>query len=323
MNMKIKVVDHLNLDQLEAGKVYKFWLNMVSDSFDQPTSIPVFYAKGVEKGPTLGITSSLHGNEINGIPVIQKLFKKLDIDRLKGNILAVPVVNIPSFFRKKRRFPDNVDLNHIMPGKAKGNVSQVYAYHFFEKVIRNMDYLIDLHTASFGRINSYYVRADMSSSITAKMALVQNAQIILNNPASDGTLRGAAQAIGIPTITPELGNPNIFQPEIINHALTGLYNTLTTLGLYEAEIRSANHKTVICRGSKWIYTTQGGLLQVHPKVTQMVKKGELIAHQEDIFGERLQDYHAPKDGVIIGKSVSPVNTSGGRILHLGFVDSIY
>jgi predicted deacylase len=321
--MKVKQVDQLKLDRLEKGKVYRFWLNMVSDSFAQPTSIPVFYAKGVENGPTLGITSSLHGNEINGVPVIQRLFRKLEIDRLKGNILAIPVVNIPSFFRKRRRFPDNVDLNHIMPGKAKGNVSQVYAYHFFEKVIRKMDYLIDLHTASFGRINSYYVRADMSSSITAKMALVQNAQIILNNPASDGTLRGAAQAIGIPTITPELGNPNIFQPEIIDQALTGMYNTLTTLGLYEAEIRSANHKTVICRGSKWIYTTHGGLLQVRPKVTQMVKEGELIAHQEDVFGDLLQTYHAPKDGIVIGKSVSPVNTSGGRILHLGFVDSIY
>ena len=60
-------------------------------------------------------------------------------------------------------------------------------------------------------------------------------------------------------------------------------------------------------------------MRVLPEVTAIVKKGDLIATQEDIFGDIIETYHSPTNGVIIGKSVSPVNASGGRILHLGLL----
>ncbi|MEL6941349.1 MAG: peptidase M14, partial [Bacteroidota bacterium] len=62
-----------------------------------------------------------------------------------------------------------------------------------------------------------------------------------------------------------------------------------------------------------------GLLTVHPKVSEMVKKGQVIATLRNIFGDLIKEYHAPEDGIVIGKSVSPVNQTGGRILHLGVV----
>ena len=123
--------------------------------------------------------------------MIQRLFREIDVNELRGTIIGVPVVNVPSFMRKKRRFNDGVDLNHIMPGKKNGNVSQIYAYRFIERLVKHFDYLIDLHTASFGRVNSYYVRADMEQEATKELALLQNADIIVHNPPSDGTLRGA------------------------------------------------------------------------------------------------------------------------------------
>ncbi|MEZ4847732.1 MAG: hypothetical protein R3B93_03715 [Bacteroidia bacterium] len=51
----------------------------------------------------------------------------------------------------------------------------------------------------------------------------------------------------------------------------------------------------------------------------MVKQGELIASLRDVFGKMIKEYFAPEDGIVIGKSVSPVNQSGGRILHLGIL----
>ena len=50
---------------------------------------------------------------------------------------------------------------------------------------------------------------------------------------------------------------------------------------------------------------------------QYNEQGELIATQTDIFGDKILDYHTPEKGIIIGKSVSPVNQTGGRVLHLG------
>ena len=48
------------------------------------------------------------------------IFKEIEINDLEGTIVGVPVVNVPSLLRKKRRFIDGKDLNHIMPGKENG-----------------------------------------------------------------------------------------------------------------------------------------------------------------------------------------------------------
>jgi hypothetical protein len=66
--------------------------------------------------------------------------------------------------------------------------SKVFAHHMLEKIINCFNYHIDLHTASFGRVNSYYVRADMNNEHTAMMAKLQKPQIILHNSGQDGNI---------------------------------------------------------------------------------------------------------------------------------------
>lgn len=311
-------ITQLRVNELPRGKVYRFWMKIISDPLGNPIQMPIMVARGKEEGKVLGITAAVHGNELNGIPVIQRFFKNVDVENLRGTIVGVPTVNIVSLVRKKRRFIDGVDLNHIMPGKKDGNVSQVFAYRFFHRVVQEFDYLIDLHTASFGRINSYYIRADMEDETTARMALLQNADIIVHNPPSDGTLRGAAEAINIPAITLEVGDPNTFQKGMIRSSLTGIYNVCSYFGLLPKEkVEEPSLSPIICTRSYWTYTDKGGILRVLPHIRDFVKKGECIAILENIFGDLIQKYYAPEDGVVIGKSVNPINQSGGRILHLG------
>lgn len=313
------VIRSLDLEQIPAGTVHRFWLQVVEDGLGVPIQVPIIVAKGHTPGKILGLTAAVHGNELNGIPVIQRVFKEVDVTRLKGTIIGVPVFNVPSFQRKKRRFIDGRDLNHIMPGSPTGTVSQVYAWRMVEAIIKQLDYLVDLHTASNGRINSYYIRADMAHDIVRKMARLQNAQIIVHNPPNDGTLRGTADEMGIPAITLEVGDPNLFQKGMIRDGLTGIHNLLGYFGFTDSEVEEYSEDTVICERSYWIYTDRGGLLTVHPKVTELVKKGDILATIRNVFGDVLKEYLAPEDGIVIGKSVSPVNQTGGRILHLGIV----
>ncbi len=315
----IEVIKQLNVEQAPKGQITRYWLEVVTDGMGIPMHVPVIVARGVEPGKIVGITAAVHGNELNGIPVIQRLFKELDVQALKGTIVGIPVVNVPSLLRKKRRFTDSTDLNHIFPGKVDGNVSEVYAWRIVNKIVKQFDLLIDLHTASNGRINSYYIRADMSDKTVRRMALLQNAQIIVHNQPNDGTLRGTANELGIPAITIEVGDPNLFQKGMIRDGLTGIYNLLSYFGVLEAVLEEQSDETVICKTSYWIYTNGGGFLNVLPKVTQHVKKGELIATLRNVFGDIVEEYHVPEDGVVVGKSVSPVNQTGGRILHLGIV----
>lgn len=317
--MKATIINTLDLQKVPIGCISRYWLDIVEDGMGVPTRIPLLIAKGKEDGPVVGITAAVHGNELNGIPVIQRLFKEIDPEKLKGTVVGVPIVNVPSYVRKKRRFLDGVDLNHIMPGKENGTVSQQYAWRVINRLVTHFNYLVDLHTASTGRINSYYIRADMDDKKVKKMALLQNAQIIVHNPPSDGTLRGTADSLGIPAITLEVGNPSLFQKGMIRDGLTGMHNLLGYLGLADSEVEEISDETVICKKSYWIYSDVGGLIAVHPLVTDIVEKGQLIATVRNIFGDTIKEYKAPERGIVIGKSVNPVNQTGGRILHLGIM----
>ncbi len=315
----IQQIEEIDISKTPKGEVGYYWLKLISDGFGSPINVPVMVARGIGDGPILGVTAAVHGNELNGVSVIQRLFNEIDTKELRGTIVGIPVANIPAFIRKKRRFNDGVDLNHIMPGKEDGNVSQVYAYRFVERVIKHFDFLLDLHTASTGRINSYYIRADMDQPIVKKMALLQNADIIVHNPPSDGTLRGAADDLNIPAITLEVGNPNIYQRRLIRSGVEGVHNVLCHLDMVDDVPVEIDKDTVLCGSSKWVYTDTGGLLTVNVELRQILKKGEKIAELRNVFGTKIKEYYAPEDGIVIGKSISPVNQTGGRILHLGIL----
>ena len=311
------VISSLSEANTAPGTLGKYMLHMVTDGMATPIYVPVMVARGISDGPVVGITAAVHGNELNGIPVIQRLMADLDPSKLRGTVVGVPGVNMPSLVRKKRRFIDGVDLNHVMPGRVDGTVSQVYAYRVVERLVKHFDYLFDLHTASFGRVNSYYIRADMANEEVRAMALHQRAQIIVHNPPGDGTLRGSADDLGIPAITLEVGDPNTFQRGVIRSTATGIHNFLIDKGLIDGDIEAASEESIRCKRSYWMYTDTGGLLSVKPRITDRVKLGDVVAVLRNPFGDEIRSYTAPEDGVVIGHSVSPVCQTGGRVLHLG------
>lgn len=316
----IPIVKRVHVEDWPAGQTTLLRLDMVGNGLGQTVRIPAIVVRGTAPGPTLGLTAALHGNELNGIRVIHDTLRTIDPTKLRGAIVAVPVVNVPGYIAGQRAFNDGQDLNRLMPGKPNGTGAQVYAHRFMDRLVRHLSYLIDLHTASFGRVNSLYVRADMSDPTTARMAYEQNPQIILHNCGEDGTLRSAAVALGIPAITVEVGNPQRFQQGMIRSSLEGVQNVLADLEMIDEPVRTPEPEAkapVLCVRSYWLYTTSGGVLEVLPGLCDRVEKGELVARVTDIYGRVVEEYCAPEDGVVIGKSNNPVNQTGSRILHLG------
>ncbi len=313
---------NLDLESWPKGEISQGWVHIVNDGIASPIQVPILVARGLEDGPTLGLTAAVHGNELNGILVIQKLFSALNPKQLKGNIVGVLVMNVPGVLQGTRAFNDKVDLNRIAPGHPKGTMSDVYIHRLLERVVYKFDYLIDLHTASFGRRNSYYIRADMSDSITSRMAKLQAPDLILNNPPSGSSVRGCAAAQGIKSITIELRDPNLFQYSVIDDAVTGIQNVCYDLGLLAGEVNCQLEEVTLCSDSFWCYTDEGGILEVQPQILDLLDEGQRIATVRSIFGQITKEFYAPATGIVIGKSVSPINQTGSRILHLGLEPSL-
>ncbi|KAL1916910.1 uncharacterized protein VTP21DRAFT_5107 [Calcarisporiella thermophila] len=316
----VPTITDLDLDALPMGKISRVWVALASDGLSAHIKIPVIVAKGNKPGPVVGLTAALHGNELNGIPLIHRLLSQdIKCSSLHGIVVAVPVANVPGYLAGIRTFSDGQDLNRLMPGKKNGSTSQVYAYQLMERVISKFEYLLDLHTASKGRVNSLYCRADMTNPRTRRMARLQHPQIIVHNTSPDGSLRGAAMERGIPAITVEIGDPSRFQKRFVRNALLGVTNILSHLKMIPDDHDLPEFDPVICSKSYWIFADGGGVLNVIPDIYTWLKKGDPIATLHSIFGKLEKTYYAPEDGVVVGKSVDPVCQSGSRILHLGVV----
>ncbi len=318
------IFDYLRIDKCEPKKISYCWIRIVEGELGTSIRIPIMVAKGAKPGPILGLTAALHGNELQGIPAIHTVFRELKpkLHNLQGVVVGVPCLNVPGYIRRQRGYSDGVDLNRSMPGSEFGTSSQQYCFHLFNKIINKFNFLIDLHTASNGRINSFYVRADMRNSTVKDMATSFQSNIIVHN-STTVTLRGAAMEIGIPTICVEVGNPLTFDDIFIKKAINGIFNVMNTLNLLKKEIILPDDlkielpNPIICYRSYWIYTQHGGLITVHPKLGEHVKKNQIIASVVNIFGIITAEYRSPEDGIIVGKAENPTAQQGDRIVHLG------
>ncbi|PRQ07857.1 succinylglutamate desuccinylase/aspartoacylase family protein [Enhygromyxa salina] len=310
------VVERFEPEELPAGQISRLLLQLAHDGLSRPIELPVLVARGAKPGPILGLTAALHGNELNGIPVIQRLFERLDPKTLRGTVVGVIVVNVPGYLNHERGY-GQWDLNHMFPGNPKGNAAAVYVSRLVDRLIRRLNLLVDLHTASVGRVNSLYVRADMTNPEAARIAYLQRPQIIVHNPPSDMTLRGAAAELGIPAVTIEIGNPQRFHSDYIKRTLTGLRAVLADQRMTRHRTVSLGPAPVLCERSHWIYTDHGGLLEVFPEVTEHVEAGQTIARLTTPFGDLIGEYATRESGVVVGHSVNPVAETGARILHVG------
>lgn len=226
-SVSLPVFNSLDIEALPVNTVSKFFITIAPGALST-VDVPVYAYRSSKPGPVIGITCAIHGNEVNGIPVIQRLFSRIERgaahkhhnahetledrqESLKvdcGTIIGIPVVNVPGFVASMRFFDDESkqDLNRLMPGKIDGAAPQQYAYRIFHNIVAKFDYLMDLHTASLGRRNSLYVRADMNDPVIAKLATLMKPQVLVH-VATKGSLRGCAQAIGVKALTVEACYP--------------------------------------------------------------------------------------------------------------------
>jgi len=252
--------------------------------------------------------------------------RAVNVDELTGVIVAIPCANPPGFIHRTRHFicgQETKDLNKCFPGKPDGEGASQFVYCLTQKFVKKITHLIDLHTASHGRQNSLYARADMNDAVCKQMAILQAPQIILHSTAPDGSLREQAMKLGKPAITVEIGNPSSFQKAYISHALQGVENVLSFLGMIKDTVEPPLVMPTICVKSKWSFAEHGGTLQMMVGINQWLKKGDVIAIGRNIFGDMIKQYEAAEDGVVIGRNIDPTCEMGDRLIHFGTVGSSF
>ena len=109
--------------------------------------LPCVVATGAKGGPRIALIAGIHGCEYSSIAAVMRFMAHLDPDRLRGSVVAVPVVNLSSF-RARSPFvtpEDGKNLNRCFPGSYEGTFSDALARAVFDEVVAPSDALLDLH----------------------------------------------------------------------------------------------------------------------------------------------------------------------------------
>jgi uncharacterized protein len=281
-----------------------------------PVSTPVLVVNGQFAGPTLCLTAALHGDELNGIEMVRRVMHDLIPDKLSGAVIGVPIVNLQGFRRGSRYLPDRRDLNRYFPGNRNGSAASRIAHSFFTEIVLHCDALIDLHTGSFERTNLPQLRADLRNPDVVTITQGFGATVILHSTPANGTLRHAATAAGVPTVTLEAGGPSELELKEVQHGVKGIETLLHTLGMVKRGRLWGDPEPVYYR-STWVRANRGGILLADVSLGSSVRRGDLLGSITDPMNNATTNLYSPYSGRIIGMARNQVVMPGFAAFHVG------
>ena len=282
-----------------------------------PVNMPVVVIHGRKEGPRLFVCAALHGDEINGVEIIRRLLQLSALKRLRGTLIAVPVVNVLGILFQSRYLPDRRDLNRSFPGTSRGSLASRLAKLFLDEIVARSTHGIDLHTGAIHRDNFPQVRGNLDDPETDLLARAFGMPVVINTGFRDGSLRKAASDIGVPVIVFEGGEALRFHEPTIRAGANGVVRVMRTLGMLPASRRPGlKREPLIIGSSKWVRAPRSGLLRTVSPLGAQVKKGEVLGVIADPFGENEVPVTATTDGIVIGRTNLPLVHEGDGLFHL-------
>jgi predicted deacylase len=279
--------------------------------------VPVHVWRGEDPGPSVFISAAVHGDEMNGTGTIRQLIEEPPFELRAGSLVLVPVVNILGFEQLSRYSPDRRDLNRSFPGSKTGSLTSRLAHVIFQNIVARCDYGIDLHTASVRRTNYPNARADMGQEATARLATLLGAELLLDSPGPEGSLRRAAVAAGCATVIIEAGEVWKVEPAVVEYTLRGIRNVLVGLNMIDGDIVAPAFR-VVAEETKWMRADYGGFLKFHIHPGDLVTEGQPLATNTSLAGQHQNTIVAPRDAIVLGMTTLPAVSPGDAVAHLAF-----
>jgi predicted deacylase len=230
-------------------------------------------------------------------------------------VIAVPIVNPLGFLMRSRYVPDRRDLNRVFPGSARGSTASRLAHLFMTEVVSHCSVGIDCHTATNHRTNLPQLRADIDDAETLRLAKAFGAPFIIKSRLRDGSLRQAATEQGIKMLLYEGGQSDRFDEEAVDFGFAGVMRTLRSMRMIEGRFPTTSSPRLV-RRTQWVRARRGGLVEISPKLGDVVAEGEVVASISDAFGVRPTRVKTPASGWVIARTLNPLVNPGDPLLQV-------
>jgi len=285
--------------------------------------MPVHVVHGKKDGPVLFLSAAIHGDELNGIEIIRRVLAIKGLDKMKGTLIAVPVVNAYALIHESRNLPDRRDLNRSFPGSEAGSLAARLANVFMQEIVMKCTHGIDLHTGSNHRTNLPQIRANLDDDETSRLAHSFGVPVLINSSLRDGSLRAAAGELGIPMLLYEAGEALRFDEVSIRAGVVGITSVMRSLGMLRPT-RSSSKKPAtpfVARSSRWTRSPESGMLRLDVALGARVENGDILGFIDDPNEGFVCAIEATNSGIVIGRLELPIVHEGDAVYHVArFMD---
>jgi len=276
--------------------------------------LPITVAKNGD-GPGAILTGANHGDEYEGPIALHDLANTIDIDKLRGRVIIIPMMNYPAFQAATRVSPiDQLNMNRVFPGQAPGSVTQLIADYFTATLLPMCDYVLDIHSGGktleflpFAAYHELEDKAQQKACTAATLAFAAPYYLSLIEIDAGGMYDTQAETMGKVFVSTELGGGGSTSPHTAGVAKRGVHNFLVHAGILDAKPLAADTPSIkldMQQDNAYVFSQHNGLLEPCVKLGDPVKTGDLIArvYNTERTGSAPVEYTATSDGIIMGRN---------------------
>lgn len=290
--------------------------------------VPVVEITGAFDGPRLTVIAGVHGCEYAPMAAVRRWTRELDPARLRGRVLAVPVLNLPAFWaRSPFNVPeDGKNLNRCFPGDDGGTLAERLAHAAFTQLITGSDALVDAHAGDLPEALEPFALYDAgpAESRARELAVAYGLRYVIRQApgpgqAVTGTASSAAAAIGVPAVIAEAGGCGLVQDAAVETHVRWLYRVLNLLGMARGNAFWEDDRPPAFFGRfLWLRSANAGWWEAAVQAGSHVGAGQLLGTVNNIDGSEVQEeVRAPADGTVLFLTTSPAVAGDGLLLGLG------
>jgi predicted deacylase len=300
-----------------SGKVTRGLLK-IGEFRSKTVKIPVLIAKG-EEGKNVFISGGMHGDEINGIELVERFVRTLNPERLSGTVVFLPLLN-PSGFQHQMRnvFYDDKDLNRCFGRRGK-SISYRMAKNIIDEAVRKCEFGIDCHDSGRDRILFPHSRIfKEKSGVTDELASIFGTDVVMRRDAEPGMIAlESYKGYRVPVLTVEAGGGMIIRNEFIRQSLTGLRNILSYYGMLSGKIYLPRTQFFLSDRKEYVSDIEG-VINVNVSLGSSVNKEDVLAEIYDPTTGETGVIKAKNPGIVFHVKMGQKLT-GARLSFLSFI----
>jgi len=300
-------------------------------------SLPLLLVNGAAAGPRLYLGAAIHGDEVNGVAIVARVLAELEPTALAGSVVAVLVQNPLAFHADHRLAVSHylkspldqapADPWACFPGSAEGSLAEKIAHILFG-LIRTCDAAIDCHTPTRGgryvpiTILPHPGLGDASRRAEALGEAFGSGYLVKTDKGMyvrDGILCVEATRAGVPAFTFEIGEGGRLEPDMVEIGSRCVRNALQHLKMLPGEPKRPA-RAFRLREFVGLRSTRGGLLTTEAALGAPVRRGDVLARIHSIYGDELETFRSPVDGIYIRSTTLSTVAAGERVATVGVLE---